>query len=84
MTLFMTSCGGKKSSRNCGSILATTRASLGKPFRILPTTNPGRANDEGDIKQLLQLYVKKQPPSNHLGNYKPMEVKDSESCKFKS
>lgn len=35
MTLFMTSCGGKKSSRNCGRILATTRASLGKPFRIL-------------------------------------------------
>ena len=46
MTLFMTSCGGKKSSRNCGSILATTRASLGKPFRILQTRNPGRANDD--------------------------------------
>lgn len=47
MTLFMTSCGGKKSSRNCGRILDTTRASLGKPFRILPTGNPTRANDDG-------------------------------------
>lgn len=37
MTLFMTSCGGKKSSRNCGRILDTTRASLGNPFRILQT-----------------------------------------------
>lgn len=35
MTLFMTSCGGKKSSRNWGRILDTTRASLGKPFLIL-------------------------------------------------
>lgn len=35
MTLFITSCGGKKSSRNWGRILDTTRASLGKPFRIL-------------------------------------------------
>lgn len=41
----MTSCGGKKSSRNCGRILDTTRASLGKPFRILQTGNPTRGND---------------------------------------
>lgn len=46
MTLFMTSCGGKKSSRNCGRILDTTRASLGKPLRILQTRNPRRANDD--------------------------------------
>lgn len=47
MTLFMTSCGGKKSSRNCGRIRDTTRASLGKPFRILQTGNPTRAKDVG-------------------------------------
>lgn len=35
MTLFITSCGGKKSSRNCGRIRATTRASKGNPFLIL-------------------------------------------------
>lgn len=35
MTLFMTSWGGKKSSRNWGRTRATTRASQGNPFRIL-------------------------------------------------
>lgn len=35
MTLFMTSWGGKKSSRNWGRILATTLASQGNPFLIL-------------------------------------------------
>lgn len=35
MTLFMTSWGGKKSSKNCGRMRATTLASQGKPFLIL-------------------------------------------------
>lgn len=35
MTLFMTSWGGKKSSRNWGRIRATTLASQGNPFLIL-------------------------------------------------
>lgn len=56
MTLFMTSWGGKKSSKNCGRMRATTLASQGKPFLILeggtwsesrpppPPPPPGRAS----------------------------------------
>lgn len=54
MTLFMTSCGGKKSSRNCGRILDTTRASLGNPFRILQT---GREKEESNDGKQIKVSV---------------------------
>lgn len=53
MTLFMTSCGGKKSSRNCGRILDTTRASLGNPFRILQT-GKGKKEMMGNKKKKIK------------------------------
>lgn len=74
MTLFMTSCGGKKSSRNCGRILDTTRASLGKPFRILQTGNPRRTNDDRKLNEC--SYCMMVAADAHFGNYKPTEVKD--------
>lgn len=72
MTLFMTSCGGKKSSRNCGRIRDTTRASLGKPFRILQRGNPPTRAEEQKVK----LSVSDAVPlkySTYLGDFPATE-----------